>query len=146
MNIQRDLIEHWQRRALEKGIGILPSAEYRRHAKVFTLLIAACSGDAVKAQRSIDAFFDDEYAPIEASGWDIGMFQKRYAGYIVKVKKADDRAAANARRWVADGRANAAEQAERTMQMPKPPPEAVPDVGPKLAALKARLFGKAGGL
>lgn len=137
MNVQRELIEHWQKRDEEKGIAKVGAAEYRRHAKVFTSVIAACGGDGVKAQRVIDAFFDDDDPHLKRFGWDIGAFQLRYRGYIVKVKEADERAVKNARRW----QEHKVETEERTMQAPPPPPE----VGPKLAALKARLFGKVGG-
>jgi hypothetical protein len=137
MNVQRELIEHWQKRDEEKGYGKLPSAEYRRHAKVFTFLIARCNHDVDVAKRAIDAFFDDDSPYRKRSGWAIGQFQADYQGYITKVKEADERAVKNARRW----QEQKVETEERTMQAPTPPPE----VGPKLAALKARLFGKVGG-
>ena len=82
MNIQRDLIEHWQRRDAEKKLGKLPSAEYRRHAKVFTLLIARCNGDDALARRAIDAFFDDDTPNRKQAGWSISKFQMDYQGYI----------------------------------------------------------------
>ena len=70
------------------------------------------------------------------------MVQTRYGVYLVKVKEADERAAANARRWIADTRANNAERDERTMPMPKAatmPPEALA----KTEALRRRMMGGA---
>lgn len=134
MNIQRDLIDRWQKRDEEKGIAKLPSAEYRRHAKVFTSLIAACGGDGEKAQRVVDAFFDDDHPALKQYGWDIGTFQKRYRAYIVKVKEADERAARNARRWQEE----IVEKQERTMTAPKAmPPEALV----RTEALKRKMMG-----
>ena len=134
MNIQRDLIEHWQRRDAEKKLGKLPSAEYRRHAKVFTLLIARCNGDDALARRAIDAFFDDDTPNRKQAGWSISKFQMDYQGYITKVHEADERAARNARRWQEEK----VEREERTTPVPKAmPPEALA----RTEALRRKMMG-----
>ena len=138
MNLQRDLIERWQKRDEEKGFGKLPSAEYRRHAKVFTLLIARCDGNDVLAKRAIDAYFDDDHPMRKVDGWGIGFFQKNYQGYINRVIEADKRAASHARRWQEEK----VEKDERTMPMPKAatmPPEALA----RTEALRRRMMGGA---
>lgn len=136
MNLQGQLIEHWQRHDEEKGIAPLDHKEYRRHAKVFTTLLLACADDVTLAKRVVTEFFEDKHPAVSAYGWDIGTFQKRYRGYLVRVREADARRAREAQRY----QEQLMEIRER--QGAVPPKEAAPkEVLDKTEALKRRMFG-----
>lgn len=137
MNLQRELIEHWQRHDAEKGLAALDAKEYRRHAKVFTPLLAACGGDAELAKRAVTEFFEDKHPAVVAYGWDIGTFQKRYRAYLLKVREADERRRREAIRY----RETKTEAQERAgVRLPPSAPKAVLD---KTEALKRRFRGEA---
>ena len=134
MNLQGELIKHWQEHDAEKGIAPLEDKEYRRHAKAFTLLLSACGKDLDTAKRAVSEFFEDKHPIVASYGWDIGTFQKRYRAYILKVREADERK----RREAIRHREALVEAQERRMTMPAPPN---PEVMAKVAALRGRLFG-----